>query len=99
MRNKMRNVTRFGVVAALLSSALLLMLAMPHQASYAQTSEPTGIIDAAFRDLSAKLGKPVVKGGDSTFSWEQTVFPDASLGCPEPGKVYAQTTTPGYKII
>ncbi len=25
-------------------------------------------------------------------------WPDASLGCPEPGMMYAQVVTPGYKI-
>jgi len=29
---------------------------------------------------------------------EETEFPDASLGVPEPGKVYAQVLTPGYTI-
>jgi hypothetical protein len=31
-------------------------------------------------------------------SVEETEFPDASLGRPEPGKVYAQVITPGYVI-
>ena len=26
-------------------------------------------------------------------------WPDASLGCPEPGKSYAQVVTPGYRVI
>lgn len=26
-------------------------------------------------------------------------WPDTSLGCPEPGKVYAQVITPGYRIL
>jgi hypothetical protein len=25
-------------------------------------------------------------------------WPDTSLGCPEPGKMYAQVITPGYRI-
>ncbi len=29
---------------------------------------------------------------------EAVDWPDASLGCPEPGKFYAQVITPGYKI-
>lgn len=28
---------------------------------------------------------------------EAVVFPDASLGCPEPGFGYAQVVTPGYR--
>jgi hypothetical protein len=30
---------------------------------------------------------------------EPVEWPDASLGCPEPGKVYAQVITPGYRIV
>ncbi|MGI6208127.1 MAG: hypothetical protein ACOYEW_07915 [Anaerolineae bacterium] len=30
---------------------------------------------------------------------ESVQWPDASLGCPEPGKVYAAVITPGYRII
>lgn len=26
-------------------------------------------------------------------------WPDASLGCPQPGMMYAQVITPGYKIV
>ncbi len=60
---------------------------------------PYPIIDAAYKDLSGRLGKSVTRGGDSNWSYEADVFPDASLGCPQPGKVYAQTRISGYKII
>lgn len=26
-------------------------------------------------------------------------WPDTSLGCPEPGKIYAQVLTPGYRVV
>lgn len=26
-------------------------------------------------------------------------WPDTSLGCPEPGRVYAAVVTPGYRIV
>ena len=32
-------------------------------------------------------------------SYEDTIFNDSSLGCPEPGKFYAQVITPGWKIM
>ena len=32
-------------------------------------------------------------------SAEAVEWPDASLGNPQPGMVYAQVVTPGYKII
>ncbi len=32
-------------------------------------------------------------------SVEATLWPDASLGCPQPGRMYAQVLTPGYRIV
>jgi hypothetical protein len=31
--------------------------------------------------------------------FEPAEWSDASLGCPEPGKAYAQVITPGYRIV
>jgi hypothetical protein len=31
-------------------------------------------------------------------SSERVDWPDASLGCPQPGLTYAEVTTPGYRI-
>lgn len=33
------------------------------------------------------------------FSIESMIWPDASLGCPQAGMVYAQVLTPGYQIL
>jgi hypothetical protein len=30
---------------------------------------------------------------------EAVEWSDASLGCPEPGKMYAQVITPGYRVL
>ena len=30
---------------------------------------------------------------------EETVWPDGSLGCPEPGKMYTMALVPGYRIV
>jgi hypothetical protein len=32
-------------------------------------------------------------------SVEKDEWPDASLGCPEPGRSYAQVVTPGYTVM
>lgn len=32
-------------------------------------------------------------------AWESVTWPDSSLGCPEPGKVYLQVLTPGYRFV
>ncbi len=60
--------------------------------------EPTAIIDAVFKDISQKLGRTVTRSNADVWSWEEDVFADASLGCPQPGKTYAQAQTRGFKI-
>jgi Tol biopolymer transport system component len=64
----------------------------------AQATEPTAIIDAALKDLSQKLGRTLSRGTVDNWTWEQIDFPDASLGCPQPGKTYAQVVTRGYRL-
>ncbi|GEM_PF-586213 len=32
-------------------------------------------------------------------AWESVTWSDSSLGCPEPGKVYLQVITPGYRFV
>ncbi len=66
--------------------------------AFAQVSEPTGIIDAALRDLSQKLGRTLTRNNVDNWTWEQVQFPDASLGCPQPGQTYAQVLTLGFKF-
>ena len=48
-------------------------------------------------ELSNKLG--IKSSRIILLSYEDTIFNDSSLGCPEPGKFYAQVLTPGWKII
>ncbi len=47
-------------------------------------------------DLAARLKKDT--GAISVLSAEALVWPDAALGCPLPGKVYAQGTVPGFRV-
>jgi len=51
----------------------------------------------AKEDLSKRLGISV--DSISVERVDQVDWPDSSLGCPEPGKVYAQVITPGYRIL
>lgn len=46
--------------------------------------------------LAEELGIPAEE--IEVISVERVEWPDASLGCPEPGKSYAQVITPGYRI-
>ncbi|HLY24997.1 MAG TPA: SH3 domain-containing protein [Aggregatilineales bacterium] len=80
-------------------AALLLVLSSPTYVSFALQAAPLPIIDAAYKDLSTRLGKSIVRGGDTNWSYEVDVFTDTSLGCPQPGKSYAQSRITGYKII
>lgn len=59
--------------------------------------EYSPVVDIAKKDLSAILNIPV---SDISLIKEEAVeWPDASLGYPEKGKMYAQVITPGFKII
>ena len=55
------------------------------------------VIGLAIADLSQRLGIPpseVAVVGAEPVDW-----PDTSLGAPEPGMVYLQVITPGYKLL
>jgi hypothetical protein len=52
--------------------------------------------DVAKADLAQKLDVSVEQ--IQLVTVEAVDWPDASLGCPEPGKMYAQMITPGYQI-
>lgn len=55
------------------------------------------VVDIAKKDLSERLEIPVE---NISFVRQETVdWPDASLGFPKEGMIYAQVITPGYIII
>lgn len=63
-------------------------------------ARPTGgsaMVDLARQDLARRLGlspdQIVVE------SVKEREWPDTSLGCPEPGRLYAQVIVPGYRIV
>lgn len=54
-------------------------------------------MDAVLRDAASKLGVPA-----SQLRVEQVEarsWSDSSLGCPQPGLLYAQVITPGYLVL
>ena len=51
----------------------------------------------AQEELSQQLGIPVEQV--DLVSVEAVEWSDASMGCPEPGKMYAQVITPGYRLV
>jgi hypothetical protein len=54
-------------------------------------------IHLARQDLAQRAG--VVPEGIQLLSVEAVQWPDASLGCPQPGMMYAQVVTPGYRLV
>jgi hypothetical protein len=51
----------------------------------------------AVQDLAQRQG--VEPGAVRVLSVEAVEWPDASLGCPQPGMMYAQVITPGYRLV
>src|SRR5579871_5344609 len=96
----------FGLLfAAILISALLFgsLLAVSAQGgdnngpANAGPLEPIEIIDAAFRDLSAQLHRPL--GADTTvYRWKLDTFLNTDLNCRTPGKVLPRQPTQGFSI-
>ncbi|MGC9320277.1 MAG: hypothetical protein ACP5KN_19745, partial [Armatimonadota bacterium] len=54
-------------------------------------------VQAAIEDLADRLN--VAPEAITVASFEEVTWPDTSLGNPEPGRVYAQVLTPGYRVI
>ncbi len=55
------------------------------------------VVKLAKEDLASRKG--IDKDDITVVNIESVDWPDAGLGCPEPGKVYAQVVTPGYRIF
>ncbi len=54
------------------------------------------LVEAAVQDLLARVKLTATDVRIKNI--EAVDWPDTSLGCPQPGMVYAQVITPGYKI-
>ena len=75
------------------------------EAAMTPTEKPVSTRDAlvalARQDLAGRLGfgPEQADHGISVIQATAQEWPDASLGCPQPGMMYAQVITPGYQII
>jgi hypothetical protein len=58
---------------------------------------PVALTTRAVTDLSKELGIPAAN--IKVASSEAVEWPDAGLGCPEPGMSYVQVISPGYRIV
>jgi hypothetical protein len=66
-------------------------------ASPSPNSETQAAVDAAVRDAASHLG--VASTDLKVVQAEPREWSDASLGCPQPGVMYAQVVTPGYLVV
>jgi hypothetical protein len=55
------------------------------------------VVELAKEDLARRLEISVSE--ISLISVEAVDWPDTSLGCPQPGMMYAQVITPGFRVI
>lgn len=76
---------------------VLLVLAALSSAGCAADRQPVGPEAVAIQALVAALG--IAPERARVISSEARDFPDASLGCPQPGMAYAQVITPGHRIL
>lgn len=65
--------------------------------STVESEQLSRLVGLAKNDLARRLGVGVEEV--TLVSTEAVEWPNASLGNPQPGVVYAQVITPGYKII
>ena len=54
-------------------------------------------VSTAMADLAGRLN--VLESSIAIESADSIEWSDASLGCPQPGTLYAQVITPGYKVV
>lgn len=56
-------------------------------------------IDLAVGNLAQRLNENITLDDLTSYTFEQQVFADTSLGCPQEGEVYAQVQTEGYIFL
>lgn len=87
----------FRITRSVLFLVLLLLLLMIPP--IVQTQEVPLVIDLALADLSERVGQPVTLNNLWAWQWEGQIFPDTSLGCPQPGEAYAPVMTGGIRFL
>ena len=78
----------------LLFGLFLALLLVPALAT-AQDFPPQ--VQKALDDLNARLGLSLTLK-DFNWRYSKDIYPDSSLGCPQPGIAYTQGNTPGYQV-
>ena len=91
-------IMRFSLLVVLLGSVLSFLAGcgLSPTPSVEQDDEAQDLIARAKADLANR--RSVSRNEIKVEQVEKVEFPDASLGVPEPGEMYAQVVTPGYII-
>jgi hypothetical protein len=86
-----------GIRCVLVLVFLLVLLLTVTATTLAQDAPQQ--INIALADLSQRVGRQVSLHDLWQWRWEGRVFPDTSLGCPQPGETYAQVATSGFVFL
>lgn len=82
---------------ALLLVGFVAACAALNQSEAMSTDDKSAIVEQAKKDLAQRLNVGT-ESIELLGQVEEVTWPDTSLGCPEPGMVYAQVLTPGYRF-
>ena len=93
-----RKAYRQTLAAAALTTLVALGLAYLSRSSQGPPlEEAQRTVDLAKAELAQRQGIP--QDSIQVIEVSPVDWPDTSLGCPQPGMVYAQVITPGYRIL
>jgi hypothetical protein len=70
---------------------------MSPESRFDARAEAEAAVRLSREDLARRLG--IGAEEVRTVSLEGVEWRDASLGCPQPGMMYAQVITPGYRVV
>jgi hypothetical protein len=76
---------------------LLFLLSLPAGIAAAQGAPDQ--INIALDRLSAVVNRTLTINDLQNWTWAQDLYPDLSLGCPQPDTAYAQVATQGYSFL
>jgi len=79
------------------ATATIPRAATPSASATRGTMDYPDVVRVALAQAAADLG--VAPGQLAIIAVEARDWPDSSLGCPQPGRAYAQIVTPGYRLV
>jgi hypothetical protein len=88
-----------AAVAAVAACAAPTITPSPPPTEMSPPADPqaSGVQEAAAADLAGRLG--VDRAAIEVMVAEPVTWPDGSLGCPQPGRLYTQALVDGYRVV